>query len=62
METDQGQGSKATIGGTDAMSVVTARMVALLLIELVSPDVMYNGIQWPEEDFMKVTVERFVSA
>ena len=36
------------------------RALALLLVELVAPDVMYNGIPWPEEDFMKVTVERSV--
>ena len=41
-----------------SMSVSTGRQVALLLIELIAPDVMYNGIPWPEEDFMKVTVER----
>ncbi|KAK0086015.1 hypothetical protein PV325_004038 [Microctonus aethiopoides] len=33
-------------------------MVSLLLVELVSPDVMYNGLPWPDEEFMKVTVER----
>ncbi|RZF35755.1 hypothetical protein LSTR_LSTR012053 [Laodelphax striatellus] len=32
--------------------------LALLLVELVSPDVMYNGLPWPEEEFCKVTVER----
>ncbi|XP_014247878.1 integrator complex subunit 5 [Cimex lectularius] len=35
--------------------------VALLLVELISPDVMYNGLPWPEEDFCKVTVERDLS-
>ncbi|XP_043288264.1 integrator complex subunit 5 [Venturia canescens] len=33
-------------------------MVSLLLVELVSPDVMYNGLPWPDEEFTKVTVER----
>lgn len=33
-------------------------LVSLLLVELISPDVMYNGLPWPEEDFTKVTVER----
>lgn len=28
--------------------------IALLLVELISPDVMYNGLPWPEEDFCKV--------
>lgn len=29
-------------------------MVSLLLVELVSPDVMYNGLPWPDEEFTKV--------
>lgn len=32
--------------------------VAQLLVELVSTDVMYNGIAWPDEEFTKVTMER----
>lgn len=32
--------------------------VSLLLVDIVSPDVMYNGLPWPEEDFTKVTMER----
>ncbi|XP_043477683.1 integrator complex subunit 5 [Leptopilina heterotoma] len=36
----------------------TLTMVSLLLVELVSPDVMYNGLPWPDEEFTKVTVER----
>lgn len=31
---------------------------ALLLVEYLSTDVMYNGLPWPEEEFMKVTMER----
>ncbi|XP_023226781.1 integrator complex subunit 5-like [Centruroides sculpturatus] len=34
------------------------KTVALLLVELVSPDVMFNGLPWPDEDFLKVTIER----
>ncbi|XP_076653027.1 integrator complex subunit 5 omd [Halictus rubicundus] len=37
----------------DALTVVS-----LLLVELVSPDVMYNGLPWPDEEFTKVTIER----
>ena len=37
-----------------------AKFLALQVIELVTPDVMYNGIPWPEEDFSKITVERWV--
>lgn len=32
--------------------------VSQILVELVSTDVMYNGIAWPEEEFTKVTIER----
>lgn len=38
---------------TDALN-----LVSLLLVELISPDVMYNGLPWPDEDFTRVTVER----
>lgn len=31
-------------------------MVSLLLVELVSPDVMYNGLPWPDEEFTKVRI------
>ncbi|CAB4066528.1 INTS5 [Lepeophtheirus salmonis] len=29
-----------------------------LCVDLISPDVMYNGLPWPDEEFTKVTVER----
>lgn len=32
--------------------------VSLLLVELISPDVMYNGLPWPDEEFNKITMER----
>lgn len=32
--------------------------MALLLVEIVSPDVMYNGLPWPDEEFSKITMER----
>ncbi|XP_054715495.1 integrator complex subunit 5-like [Uloborus diversus] len=34
------------------------KIVALLMVEIVSPDVMFNGLPWPDEDYLKVTVER----
>ncbi|XP_049959293.1 integrator complex subunit 5 isoform X1 [Schistocerca serialis cubense] len=40
------------------ISLEAVTSIALLLVELISPDVMYNGLPWPEEDFCKVTVER----
>ena len=50
----------AAVKPTGQMSPKLSRILALLMIELVSPDVMYNGIPWPEEEFMKVTIERCV--
>lgn len=34
------------------------KIVALLMVELISPDVMFNGLPWPDEEFLKVTIER----
>ncbi|KAK2189102.1 hypothetical protein NP493_115g08009 [Ridgeia piscesae] len=48
----------AVVNTVSHMTPKLARILALLMIELVSPDVMYNGIPWPEEEFMKVTIER----
>lgn len=44
--------------GTRDESKEACKQLALLLVEIFSPDVMYNGLPWPEEEFMKVTVER----
>lgn len=30
------------------------KIVALLMVELISPDVMFNGLPWPDEDYLKV--------
>lgn len=38
--------------GQPSMDAITG--LALLLVEMLSPDVMYNGLPWPEEDFCKV--------
>ncbi|CAN7975226.1 unnamed protein product [Ixodes persulcatus] len=38
--------------------VAGMKIVALLLVEMVSSDVMFNGLPWPDEDFLKVTMER----
>ena len=34
------------------------KQLALLVVELVSPVVMYNGLPWPDEEFSRVTIER----
>lgn len=33
-------------------------LVSLFLVKMVSPDVMYNGLPWLEDEFLKVTMER----
>ncbi|XP_072378563.1 integrator complex subunit 5 [Diabrotica undecimpunctata] len=40
------------------MSWDSMTLLSLLLVQFVSPDVMYNGLPWPEEEFSKVTMER----
>lgn len=40
------------------ISLESLTLVSLLLVQFVSPDVMYNGLPWPEEEFSKVTIER----
>lgn len=40
------------------ISLESLTTVSLLLVQFVSPDVMYNGLPWPEEEFSKVTIER----
>jgi integrator complex subunit 5 len=39
---------------TQPVSLDAMTTVSLLLVELISPDVMYNGLPWPEEEFCKV--------
>ncbi|BES89313.1 integrator complex subunit 5 [Nesidiocoris tenuis] len=45
-------------GNTNQETLDGVINISLQLVELISPDVMYNGLPWPEEDFCKVTVER----
>ncbi|KAF2885662.1 hypothetical protein ILUMI_20513 [Ignelater luminosus] len=40
------------------LSLDSLTSVSLLLVQFISPDVMYNGLPWPEEEFCKVTIER----
>lgn len=37
------------------MSWDSMTLLSLLLVQFVSPDVMYNGLPWPEEEFSKVS-------
>lgn len=41
--------------GTSTLSLDAVISVSLLVVELVSPDVMYNGLPWPDEDGSKVS-------
>lgn len=53
---------KRLINGSHLQDIPTTidgfSTVSLLLVEMVSTDVMYNGLPWPDEDFTKVTMER----
>lgn len=48
----------ATDCGSPQATLDSVISVALLLVEFVSPNIMYNGLPWPEEEFCKVTIER----
>ncbi|KAK6167219.1 hypothetical protein SNE40_021307 [Patella caerulea] len=37
---------------------ITARNIGCNLVELITLDVLYNDLLWPDEDFNKVTIER----
>lgn len=39
----------------------TVVSLALLVVQFISPDVMYNGLPWPDEDFTKVKHTKFVT-
>lgn len=51
--TTTAEGDKST--ATD-ISLESVTLVSLLLVQYVSPDVMYNGLPWPEEEFSKVGI------
>lgn len=33
-------------------------MAAQSLVDILSPDIMYNGLAWPDEEFTRITMER----
>lgn len=41
----------------DKVALESITQVSLLLVQFVSPDVMYNGLPWPEEEFSKVNMK-----
>lgn len=56
--TTTSEGDKST--ATD-ISLDSITLVSLLLVQYVSPDVMYNGLPWPEEEFSKVSPIIFIN-
>jgi len=50
--------SSVTDDADHRLSAEVAKHLAQTLVELVTPDVMYNDIPWPDEDFVHVTIER----
>jgi len=51
-------GSSVADDGARHLSAEVAKHLAQTLVELVTPDVMYNDIPWPDEDIVHVTIER----
>lgn len=45
------------LSDTNTVSLDAVRSIALLLVQLISPDVMFNGLPWPEEEFCKVIIK-----
>ena len=39
----------------------TGEQLALMMVEIFNLDIMYNRLPWPEEEIMKVTIERDLS-
>lgn len=46
---------------TNVINLEPVSTLSLTLVQLVSTDVMFNGLPWPEEEFCKVTMERDLS-
>lgn len=44
------------LSDSNNVSLDAVTNIALLLVQLISPDVMFNGLPWPEEDFCKVGI------
>jgi len=51
-------GSSVVDHSDRCLSAEVAKHLAQTLVELVTPDVMYNDIPWPDEEFVHVTIER----
>ena len=50
-------------GGNYSLTVSPdlSRMIGSMIVELITPDVLYNNRFWPEEESLKMTVERYAS-
>jgi len=59
-ETQHGNSSVAEDADHRQLSAEVAKHIAQTLVEIVTPDVMYNDIPWPDEDFVHVTIERLI--
>jgi integrator complex subunit 5 len=55
-----GSGTGSEQSPFQPVSLDSITTVSLLLVDLISPDIMYNGLPWPEEEFCKV-LKVFVS-
>ena len=57
-----GEGEEQRCGRNYSLQVSAdlSRMIGSLVVELTTPDVLYNNRFWPEEESLKMTVERCV--
>lgn len=56
--TDSRDNSSLYIPGADRISSSLSRQIANVLVSQLTPDMLYNGPAWPDEEFIRVTVER----
>jgi len=43
---------------SETIDEVGARMLSSALVELSTPDMLYNDTHWPEEEFLRISLER----
>ena len=55
-----GEGEEQRSGRNYSLQVSAdlSRMIGSMIVELTTPDVLYNNRFWPEEESLKMTVER----
>jgi hypothetical protein len=58
MEVDHQHDQPETKDTKKVFSNTASHTLAQILVHVAMPDTLYNDIPWPDEDFMRVTVQR----